>query len=88
MLLASRAGSPASYDSILASLDIPDSPSARRALQSLVVQLRRQIEQDPRRPEILLTETRFGYRLASPPDQQSSPKADHFEQDGTTGKRQ
>jgi DNA-binding response OmpR family regulator len=88
MFLASRAGSPASYDSILGSLDIPDSPSARRALQSLVVQLRRRIEQDRRHPEILLTETRFGYRFASPPDQRPSLKADHFEQDRTTGKRQ
>ena len=63
-LLASRASHVATFDRILAELGRADSPSGRRALRSAVFRLRRRIERDPRRPNLLLTEPGVGYRLA------------------------
>jgi two-component system, OmpR family, KDP operon response regulator KdpE len=64
-LLASRAGHVAMFGRILAGLGRADSASGRRALRASVFRLRRKIERDPRRPDLLLTEAGVGYRLAS-----------------------
>ena len=64
-LLASRAGHVATFGRILAGLGRADSASGRRALRASVFRLRRKIERDPRRPDLLLTEAGVGYRLAS-----------------------
>jgi two-component system KDP operon response regulator KdpE len=63
-LLASRAGHVATFGRILAGLGRADSASGRRALRASVFRLRRKIERDPRRPDLLLTEAGVGYRLA------------------------
>jgi two-component system KDP operon response regulator KdpE len=49
---------------ILAELGRTDSASGRQALRSSIFRLRRRIERDPRRPNLLLTEPGVGYRLA------------------------
>jgi two-component system, OmpR family, KDP operon response regulator KdpE len=67
MLLANGPGMPVSYDRILSTFGVTDSPSGRNALRSLVLGLRRRIERDPRHPEVLLAEVGFGYRLAVSP---------------------
>jgi two-component system, OmpR family, KDP operon response regulator KdpE len=64
-LLASQAGHVATFGRILAGLGRADSASGRRALRASVFRLRRKIEHDPRRPDLLLTEAGVGYRLAS-----------------------
>jgi two-component system, OmpR family, KDP operon response regulator KdpE len=64
-LLASRAGHVATFGRILAGLGRADSASGRRALRASVFRLRRRIERDPRRPDLLLTESGVGYRLAA-----------------------
>jgi two-component system KDP operon response regulator KdpE len=64
-LLASRAGYVATFGRILAGLGRADSASGRRTLRASVFRLRRKIERDPRRPDVLLTEAGVGYRLAS-----------------------
>jgi len=66
MLLASRPGIPVAYDRILAALGATVSSNGHQALRALVLRLRRRIERDPRCPEFVLTEPRFGYRLAEP----------------------
>ena len=53
-LLASRAGHVATFGRILAGLGRADSASGRRALRASVFRLRRKIERDPRRPDLLL----------------------------------
>jgi two-component system KDP operon response regulator KdpE len=63
-LLARRASQVATFDRILAELGRADSPSGRRALRSSIFRLRRKIERDPRRPNLLLSEPGVGYRLA------------------------
>jgi two-component system KDP operon response regulator KdpE len=63
-ILASSAGHVATFGRILAGLGRPDSTSGRRALRASVFRLRRRIERDPRRPDLLLTEAGVGYRLA------------------------
>jgi two-component system, OmpR family, KDP operon response regulator KdpE len=63
-LLARRASHVATFDRILAELGRADSASERRALRSSIFRLRRRIERDPRRPNLLLTEPGVGYRLA------------------------
>ena len=64
-ILASSAGHVATFGRILAQLGRPDSTSGRRALRAFVFLLRRRIERDPRRPDLLLTEAGVGYRLAA-----------------------
>jgi DNA-binding response OmpR family regulator len=68
-LLASRAGHVATFDRILAALGRADSANGRRALRSSILRLRRRIERDPRRPDLLLTEGGVGYRLAAETEQ-------------------
>jgi len=55
----------ATYGRILAGLGRADSASARRALQGAVFRLRRRIESNPGRPDLLLAEAGVGYRLAA-----------------------
>ena len=64
-LLAGRAGHVATYGRILAGLGRADSASGRRAIRAAVFRLRRRIERDPRRPDLLLAEPGVGYRLAA-----------------------
>jgi two-component system, OmpR family, KDP operon response regulator KdpE len=75
LLLARRPGHLATFGGILAALERTDSASARRTLCSSVFRLRRRIERDPTRPELLLTEARVGYRLAPESDAQSDAEA-------------
>jgi two-component system KDP operon response regulator KdpE len=72
-LLASRAGSVATYGRILAGLGRRDSTGARRALHGAVFGLRRRIEGNPRRPALLLTEAGVGYRLAAENEDELGP---------------
>ena len=64
-LLARNAGSVVPFGRVLAGLGRADSPAARDALRPFIFRLRGRIERDPRRPELLLTEVRIGYRLAA-----------------------
>jgi two-component system KDP operon response regulator KdpE len=75
MLLASRPGHLATFGDILAAFGRPDSASARRALCSAVFRLRRRIERNPTRPDVLMTEAGVGYRLAPESDAQSNAEA-------------
>jgi two-component system KDP operon response regulator KdpE len=64
-LLAHNEGSVMTLSQILAGLGRADSPAAREALRTFILRLRRRIERDPRRPDLLLTEFGIGYRLAA-----------------------
>lgn len=64
-LLATQAGTVATYDRLLAELGLVNSWNARQALRSCVFGLRRKIEREALRPEILLAEPGVGYRLAA-----------------------
>ena len=75
MLLASQPGKVTAFGDILAGLGRADSASGRQALHTSVFRLRRRIEPDPRRPDLLLTEARVGYRLAPESVDQSSHAA-------------
>jgi two-component system KDP operon response regulator KdpE len=75
MLLAGRPGHLASFADVLSLFGRADTAGARRALCSTVFRLRRKIERDPRRPDLLLTEAGVGYRLAPETDIQSGPDA-------------
>jgi two-component system KDP operon response regulator KdpE len=75
MLLVGRPGHLATFADVLSLLGRPDTASARHALCSAVFRLRRRIERDPPRPDLLLTEAGVGYRLAPETDAQSSPDA-------------
>jgi two-component system, OmpR family, KDP operon response regulator KdpE len=63
-VLASRAGTIATYDQLLAESGLACTESKRHALHSCIYGLRRKIERDPACPEILLTEAGVGYQLA------------------------
>jgi DNA-binding SARP family transcriptional activator len=68
-VLAVRAGSLVSRESLLEELwSGRPPPTAAKSLQNAVVQLRRALELDPRRPSVLVTE-QGGYRLALDEDQ-------------------
>ena len=66
-LLARNAASVGTFGQILAGLGRADSPAARQALRNSIDRLRRKIECDPRRPDLLLTEVGVGYQLAGEP---------------------
>jgi two-component system KDP operon response regulator KdpE len=67
-LLASQPGTVATYGRLYSELGLTDSWKSRRAVRSCVFGLRRKIERDFARPEILLTEMGVGYRLAASMD--------------------
>jgi DNA-binding response OmpR family regulator len=85
MLLASRPGIPVAYDRILAAIGASVSASGRQALRNLVLRLRRRIERDLRCPELVLTEPRFGYRLAEPRAEQARQSAHYCSGYGIVG---
>jgi DNA-binding response OmpR family regulator len=64
-ILARATGRVATMAEIVAGLGRDDSLRARQSVHGLVYGLRRKIERDAVRPEILLNEARVGYRLAS-----------------------
>ena len=64
-LLARNAGGVMTFSQILAGLGRADLPAAREALRLFILRLRRRIERDPRRPDLLLTEFGIGYQLAA-----------------------
>ena len=64
--LASRAGVVVAYDRLLRNVRFAGASRGRPALRSCVLRLRRKIEREPIRPEILLSEPGVGYRLAPP----------------------
>ena len=66
-LLASQAGTVVIYDRLLAELGLIGAENSRQALRTCVLHLRRKIERESR-PEILLSEAGFGYRLAASMD--------------------
>jgi len=68
-ILARASGRVATMVEIVAGLGRDDSLRARQSVHGLVYGLRRKIERDPVRPEILLNEARVGYRLASVADE-------------------
>ena len=68
MLLASQTGTVATYDRLFSELGLVDSWKSRQALRSCVFGLRRKIERDSARPEILMAEVGVGYRLAASMD--------------------
>jgi two-component system, OmpR family, KDP operon response regulator KdpE len=63
--LAGQSGVAVEYKRILAELGLQGLENGRRALHSCVFRLRRKIERNPLRPEILLPEAGVGYRLAA-----------------------
>src|SRR5208283_4162792 len=66
--LAGRAGVVVAYERLLEEAGLAGSPRGRPALRSCVLRIRRKIEREPLRPEILLAEIGVGYRLAPPTD--------------------
>ena len=62
--LAGRAGFVFTYERLLDEHGLAAFPHGRPALRSCVMRLRRKIEREPLRPEILLAEIGVGYRLA------------------------
>jgi two-component system KDP operon response regulator KdpE len=70
------------YREILAELRRAHSPGDRQALNMAVFRLRRRIEREPARPDILLTEAGVGYRLAPESNEQSNPDVPQAERRG------
>lgn len=66
LLLAGQAGAVATYDRLIAALGLKAGPKARHALRASVFRLRRKIEPDGSRPQILLSDVGVGYRLVPP----------------------
>ncbi len=64
--LAERAGIVVPYERLLDEAGLAGLRRGRPALRSCVMRLRRKIEREPLRPEILLAEIGVGYRLAPP----------------------
>lgn len=64
-LLAGQPGVVVEHKRLLAELGLDGSENSRRTLRSCVFRLRRKIERDSIRPEILLAEAGVGYRLAA-----------------------
>ena len=64
MFLAGMPGLVAAFGDLLEGVGRADSAIGRRALGTCIFRLRRRIERDPSRPDLLLTEARVGYRLA------------------------
>ncbi len=62
--LAEDAGVVVAYERLLAAVGLSAARGGRPALRSCVLRLRRKIEREPVRPEILTAELGVGYRLA------------------------
>jgi two-component system KDP operon response regulator KdpE len=86
MLLAAQPGLVMTFGDILVGMGRGDSASGRRALYMSVLCLRRRIERDPSRPDLLLTEARVGYRLAPESGNQSNLDASMPERKGDGGR--
>lgn len=67
-LLASQPGMVATTERLLVELGLVGSENSRQALRSRVFRLRRKIEREALRPEILLSDAGVGYRLAASMD--------------------
>jgi two-component system KDP operon response regulator KdpE len=66
-VVAREAGGVATIAQILDGLGRPNASRDRQALRAFVCELRRKLESDPSRPEVLLNEARVGYRLVVEP---------------------
>jgi two-component system KDP operon response regulator KdpE len=80
-ILAGRPGAVVEYKWILAELSLDGSERSRRTLRSHILRLRRKIERDSLRPEILLAEAGVGYRLAAPGEEPPHRARDSLPQD-------
>jgi two-component system KDP operon response regulator KdpE len=78
-VVAREAGGVATIAQILDGLGRPDALRDRQALRMFVYELRRKLESDPSRPEVLLNEARVGYRLVVEP---GGPAAQATEEKG------
>lgn len=74
--LAARAGVVVSYERLLDEAGLAGLRRGRPALRSCVMRLRRKIEREPLRPQILLAEIGVGYRLAPSTLERSRPLSD------------
>jgi two-component system KDP operon response regulator KdpE len=72
-VLSHAPGHVATFGDILAGLGRPDSWSGRQRLHAFVVGLRGKIEEDAKRPVLILSEPRVGYRLAGEPSAPIAP---------------
>jgi two-component system KDP operon response regulator KdpE len=75
MRLAGRPGQVATFGEILAGLGRADTERGRRGLNMAIFRLRRRIERNPSRPQLVLTEAGVGYRLAPESDLAWPPDA-------------
>jgi two-component system, OmpR family, KDP operon response regulator KdpE len=66
-VFAREAGGVATIAQILDGLRRPNALRDRQALRAFVFELRRKLESDPSRPEVLINEARVGYRLVVEP---------------------
>ena len=60
---------------ILGGLGRPNALRDRQALRAFVFELRRKLESEPSRPEVLINEARVGYRLVAEPGGPVAPAA-------------
>ena len=72
-VLSRAPGHVATFGEILAGLGRSDSWSGRQRLHAFVVGLRGKIEEDAKRPVLILNEPRVGYRLAPEPSSLIAP---------------
>ena len=72
-VLSRAPGHVATFGEILAGLGRPDSVRARQRLHAFIVGLRGKIEEDAKRPALILNEPRVGYRLAAEPSGPIAP---------------
>jgi two-component system, OmpR family, KDP operon response regulator KdpE len=86
-VLAREAGGVATIPQILDSLGRPNALRDRQALRMFVYELRRKLESDPSRPEVLLNEARVGYRLVVEPGGPASIGAEEKEHQETAAVR-
>jgi two-component system, OmpR family, KDP operon response regulator KdpE len=67
-MLVQNQGKPISHRRLLQAVWGPDSGEQTEYLRVVVNQLRKKIEKDPSKPELILTEPWVGYRFVLPPD--------------------
>lgn len=66
-ILAREAGGVATIAQILSGLGRANAPRDRQSLRGFVCELRRKLESNPTRPEVIVSEARVGYRLLAEP---------------------